>query len=169
MSFFLEEFKSLINPLIALLTKVISSLLDKRNDYNTATKKSRLVLLFNANGLKNHILELQSVLNNKRIDIALITETQFTPYSHIRLPGYRLHKVNLVNHPNNTAYGGVAILVKSTIIYQSLPSFCEDIFQSCAIQILVNKVSITVAVIYSPPKHNVYYENFFKLLQHNKQ
>lgn len=32
MTLFLEEFKSLINPLIALLTKVISSLLDKKND-----------------------------------------------------------------------------------------------------------------------------------------
>ena len=32
MTIFLEEFKSLINPLIALLTKVISSLLDKKND-----------------------------------------------------------------------------------------------------------------------------------------
>lgn len=57
MTLFLEEFKPLINPLIALLTKVISSLLDKKIT-NTATKKSFLVLLFNANGLKNHILEL---------------------------------------------------------------------------------------------------------------
>lgn len=32
MTNFLEDFKALINPLISLLTKVISSLLDKRND-----------------------------------------------------------------------------------------------------------------------------------------
>lgn len=93
----------------------------------TVTKKSILVLLFNANGLKNHLLELQSVLNNKRIDIALITETHFTSFSHMHIPGYRLHKTN---HPDNTAHGCVAILVKSTILHQSLPSFCEDIFQS---------------------------------------
>lgn len=32
MSSFLQEFKALINPLIALLTKVITCLLDKKND-----------------------------------------------------------------------------------------------------------------------------------------
>ncbi|KAF0749787.1 Uncharacterized protein FWK35_00012778 [Aphis craccivora] len=93
MTLFLEEFKSMINPLIALLTKVISS----------------------------------------------------------------LHKAN---HPDNTAHGGAAIFVKYSISYQSLPSVCEDIFQSCAIQINANNVPITVAAIYSPPKHNVSYENF---------
>ena len=124
---------------------------------NTATKKSLLVLLFNANGLKNHVLELQSVLNNRRIDIALITETHFTSYSHIHISGYRLYKAN---HPDNTAHGGVAILVKSTILHHSLPSFCEDMFQSSAIQIYVNNVPITVAAIYSPPKHIISYENF---------
>jgi len=45
---------------------------------NSATDKSLLILLFDANGLKNHVLELQSVLYNKRIDIALITEIHFT-------------------------------------------------------------------------------------------
>ncbi|KAL4098126.1 hypothetical protein QTP88_022788 [Uroleucon formosanum] len=104
MTLFLEEFKSLINPLIALLTKVVSSLLHK------------------------------------------------------------------ANHPDNTAHGGVAILVKYSIIYQSLPNVCEDIFQSCAIQIHANNVPITVAVIYSPPKHNVSYEhfsNYFNTINNN--
>ncbi|KAF0699498.1 Uncharacterized protein FWK35_00037541, partial [Aphis craccivora] len=117
MTLFLEEFKSLINPLIALLTKVISS----------------------------------------RIDIALITETHCTSYSHVHIPGYRLHKAN---HPDNTAHGGAAIFVKYSILYQSLPSVCEEIFQSCAIQMYVNNVPITIAAIYSPPKHNVSYQNF---------
>lgn len=81
---------------------------------NTSTNKSLLVLLFNANGLKNHTNELQTTLYNKRIDIALITETHFTQSSHTHIPGYKLHKVN---PPDNTAHGGVAILIKSTIIY----------------------------------------------------
>jgi len=42
---------------------------------NTHTNKSLLILLFNANGLKNHVHEIQSVLQNQSIDIALITET----------------------------------------------------------------------------------------------
>ena len=52
---------------------------------NTLTSKSLLILLFNANGLKNYVNELQTVLHNKRIDLALITETHFTKYSHIHM------------------------------------------------------------------------------------
>lgn len=54
---------------------------------NSATNKSLLVLQFNANGLKNHVNILQNVLYDKRIDIALITETHFTKYTHIFIPG----------------------------------------------------------------------------------
>jgi len=89
---------------------------------NTFTNQSLSILLFNANGIKNHVNELQFVLHNKRIDIALITETHFTQHSYIFIPGYKLVRAN---HPDNTAHGGVAILIKSTStsIYQSLPNY----------------------------------------------
>jgi len=74
---------------------------------NSLTSKSITVILFNANGLKNHINEIQAVLYEKRIDIALITKTRFTKYSNVFIPGYTLFKSN---HPDNTAHGGVAII-----------------------------------------------------------
>lgn len=45
---------------------------------NTFIDKSLSILLFNANGLKNHVNELQITLYNKPFDIALITETYLT-------------------------------------------------------------------------------------------
>jgi len=42
------------------------------NKYSV-TNSSLLILQFNANGLTNHAHELELLLNNKRIDIALIT------------------------------------------------------------------------------------------------
>jgi len=42
---------------------------------NLNTNKSLLVLQFNANDLKNYIDELRNVLYDKRIGIALITNT----------------------------------------------------------------------------------------------
>ena len=72
------------------------------------TSKSIIVILFNANGLKNRINELQAVLYEKRIDIALITETHFTKYSNVSIPGYTLLKSN---HPDNKAHGGVAVIL----------------------------------------------------------
>jgi hypothetical protein len=55
---------------------------------NSVTNKSLLVLQFNANGLKNHVNILQNILYDIRIDIALITETHFTKYTHFFIPGY---------------------------------------------------------------------------------
>jgi exonuclease III len=117
---------------------------------NTYTNKSLLILLFNANGLRNHVNEIESVLQNQRIDIALITETHFTQYSNVHIPGYKLLKAN---HPDNTAHGGVAILIKSTIAFQVLPNFCQNFLQSCAVLININNIPVTIAALYSPPKH----------------
>jgi len=80
---------------------------------NVFTDKSLSILLFNANGLKYHANELRTILYNKRVDyivnIALITETHLTKYSHIHISGYKLIKTN---HPDNTAHGGVAIFIR---------------------------------------------------------
>jgi exonuclease III len=76
---------------------------------NSYTNNSLSIILFNENGLKNHVNQLQSVLFDKRIDIALISETHFTKYSYISIPDYSLIKSN---HPDGTAYGGAAILIK---------------------------------------------------------
>lgn len=124
---------------------------------NSFTNKSLLILQFNANGLKNHAHELELILIDKRIDIALITETHFTDYTKINFPGYKLIHTN---HPDNTAHGCVAIYVKSTILFQILPSFAQDFLQPCAILIKLNNNSYTIAAIYSPPKHNVTFHKF---------
>lgn len=120
MSSFLDDFKLLINPLTDLLTKVITSLLDKKIMYNnTFIDKFLSIVLFN--GLKNDTNEFQIYLYNKRINIELLMETHFIQYLKIYIPGYKLIKTN---HPDNTAHGCIAILVKSIILFQVLPNFC---------------------------------------------
>lgn len=124
MSSFLDDFKLLINPLTDLLTKVITSLLDKKIMYNnTFIDKFLSIVLFN--GLKNDTNEFQIYLYNKRINIEHLMETHFIQYLKIYIPGYKLIKTN---HPDNTAHGGIAILVKSIILFQVLPNFCQDFF-----------------------------------------
>jgi len=134
---------------------------------NNATNNSLLILLFNANGLKNHINELQTVLYNKRVDLALITETHFTKYSYINIPGYFSLKSN---HPDNTAHGGVAILVKTSLFYQPLPNYSFDHIQSCSIQIKLNNIPLTIGAFYSPPRHKITKEilsNYFNTIKNN--
>lgn len=132
-----------------------------------ATNKSLLILQFNANGIKNHVNELQTVLHNLRIDLALITETHLTKYSNIYIPGYKLLKTD---HPDNTAHGGVAILIKNAIQFQPLPHFCFDYLQSCSLIIKLNNIPITIAAVYSPPKHKITiqnYTNYFNSVHNN--
>jgi len=75
----------------------------------SSTSNSILILQFKVNGLKNHVNELQLVLQEKRIiDIALISETHFTKHSYVPITGYNLLKSN---HPDNTAHGGAAIYI----------------------------------------------------------
>lgn len=142
-------------------------MLNNNYNNNSVTDNSLLILLFNANGLRNHAHELETVLNNKRIDIALISETHFTNNSKTYIPGYKL--IN-TNHPDNTAHGGVAIYVKSSITYHPLPGFSQDFCQACSIQIKLNLTYFTIAAIYSPPKHNITtsrYTEFFNTIKNN--
>jgi hypothetical protein len=124
------------------------------NNYNkSATDNLLLILKFNANELKNHALELKSVLNNKRIDIALISGTHFTQYSHNHIHGYKLIKSN---HPDNTAHGSTAIFVKSNIEFFPLASFSQSFLQFCAINQEINNIPFTITSVYfQPPKHKV--------------
>lgn len=118
------------------------------NNYNkSVTDDSLLILQFNANGLKNHALDLETVLNNRRIDIALISETHFTKYSHIHIPGYTLIKSN---HPDNTAHGGAAIFIKSNIKFYPLPRVSQFFLQSCAINLKINNTSLSIAAVIYP-------------------
>jgi len=44
------------------------------------------ILLWNANGLTHNKNELQHLLYDKKINIALITETHLTPPKHFNIP-----------------------------------------------------------------------------------
>jgi len=119
---------------------------------NSYTSNSLLTLQWNANGLKNHKNELLFTLQEKRIDIVLISETHFTANSYVNLPGYDSYRAN---HPDNTARAGAAIYIKSSLKYTPLPSFISNDIQSCSISLTLNNIPITFAAVYCPPKHSI--------------
>ena len=133
---------------------------------NSLTNSSLVILLWNANGLQNHKNELIITLNDKRIDLALISETHFTPNTKFKIPGYTLISSN---HPDNTAHAGAAILIKSTLQFTPLPKINKDFLQAALININLNHVPIKIAAVYCPPKHKItppQYETFFNSLGH---
>jgi len=127
---------------------------------NQLNKSSPLkILLWNANGLLKHKNELQTVLIDLKIDIALLTETHFTEKSHFNIFNYTLYKTN---HPDGTAHAGSCILISNSIQHNVLIPFQEPSIQATNISIKINNIPITVSSVYCPPCHIIHRENFFR-------
>lgn len=68
---------------------------------------------------------------------------------HQTFPGY------ITIHPDNTSHGGVPIIIKFTLSFSPLPNFTLEYLQSCTVTIKLNNISITIASIYCPLRHNI--------------
>lgn len=122
------------------------------------------VATWNANGLSNHLQEVESFLQSNSIDIFLISETHFTKKSYFKIKGYDLI---IANHPNERAHGGSAILIKSSIKYEPDEQYIKESIQAAIIKIKCNNQTVCVSAIYLPPRHNITcddFTNFFKKL-----
>lgn len=125
---------------------------------NNITAKSMTALLWNANGLYQHRYELEYLLNEKRIDIAMITETHLTANTRFKINGYYIYRTD---HPDNTGHGGTALLVKSSLKHISSPSFIQrDYLQTTTITIYLQNLNIDVSVLYCPPRFQMTQDMF---------
>jgi exonuclease III len=119
---------------------------------NSPTYKSLLILRWNANSLHNHLNDLQLTLHEKRIDIALLSETHLTTRNKIYILSYTfLH----TNHPDDSAHGGAAIFIKSSILFHPLPPYNESHIQANSIQITLDHTPIIITSTYCPPRHTI--------------
>jgi exonuclease III len=87
---------------------------------------------WNANGLSNHKLELMQFLQDNTIDVLLVSETYFTDRTVLKIPNYSIYSCN---HPDGTAHGGAAILIRNAIQHYEVPAYQTDKIQAATIQI----------------------------------
>lgn len=120
------------------------------------------IMSWNANGLTRHKDELQVVLNLTDIDICLISETHFTNQSNIKFKGYSFYHTN---HPDNSARGGSAVLVKESIKHSEDIKFSSKEFQATSIKVQTLSHAITVAGLYSPPRQSIQKELYVEFLK----
>ena len=113
--------------------------------------------VWNANGLKQRLQELETFLCIAKIDIYLISETHFTNQTYLRMRGYKGYHTP---HPDNIAKGGAAILIKDTIKHCGEPKFESEMIQASTIKIYTAGHKCVVSAIYSPPKHNIKKEEY---------
>jgi exonuclease III len=133
---------------------------------NTFTSQSLTILLWNANDLTNHKNELFMILNEKRIDIALISETQFTPNTKC---SFLVYSIFFSFHPDSTAHDSAVIIIRSSLEFTPAPIVNNDFLQAAIINIHLNHVPITIAAAYCPPKHKILpeqFKSFFNSLGH---
>lgn len=122
-----------------------------------------LIAEWNANGIINHLHEIQIFLKLYSIDILLICETHLTSKSYFRINGY---DTITCNHPDDRAHGGAALLIRRGITYEVLPNFSKNYLQAAGVRIkCVNNTFTNIYSAYFPPRYNidcVTYEEFFK-------
>lgn len=107
---------------------------------------------WNANGLPNHKEEVKLFLNQNYVDILLISETHFTSRSYFNIPKYKLY---YTNHPDGTAHGGSAILIKEAIEHYELLKYEENHIQATSVKVKSLPYEITITAVYCPPRHNL--------------
>jgi exonuclease III len=117
--------------------------------------------IWNSNGLSQHRDELKVFLHTYDIDIMLISETHFTVKTHFRIPYYTVHHTN---HPNRTARGGTAIIIKNSNKHHPLNSFNQHSLQSTRVSIIDTYGPLTLSAVYLPPQQSIHQqqlEDFF--------
>jgi len=108
------------------------------------------IVLWNANGLARHTEEIKTYLRLQNVDAMLISETHFTAKSSIRIPHYSIYDTQ---HPDGTAHGGTAIIIKSSIKHHLHSHYSRDYLQATSVTIEDWVAPLTLAAVYCPPKH----------------
>jgi len=68
----------------------------------------------------------QIFLENKNIDIIFISESHFTNRSHLKIQNYITY---VTQHPDGTAHGKTAIIIKRKIKHHKSTKYDKDYFQ----------------------------------------
>jgi len=87
----------------------------------------------------------------------LIWETHFTKNIYIKIPKYTLYETQ---HPDGTAYGGTAIIIRNCIKYRLHGHYNLEYLQATSFIIEDWIGPQTIAAVYCPLKHTVKAEQF---------
>ena len=119
----------------------------------TSRPRSHINLIcWNANGLTLRKTEFESFLHLHDIDIALVSETHLISY--INIPKIRDYQVYLANHPNGSARGGSAIIIKRVLQHYDVGAFATPSIQCSIIAVQLKNQIFNIASVYCPPRYS---------------
>ncbi|KAJ8735272.1 hypothetical protein PYW07_006892 [Mythimna separata] len=108
------------------------------------------IATWNVNGLSSHTQELEVLLKANKVDIALISKTHLNDHKKVKIDNYSIYNTN---HPDCTAHGGSAVIIKNNIKHHLHSEFREEWMQSTTVTIDGYLGPINVSAIYCPPRH----------------
>jgi len=120
--------------------------------------------LWNANGIRERQTEFRAFLDLQNIDIGFISETHLTEHSFIKFEGYKCYHTV---HPQNTARGGSAVIIRDNLIHYEEASYRTDAIQATVVNVKTSRYNFNVCSAYFPPRNNlkkIHYLEFLKSL-----
>jgi len=120
------------------------------------------IAAWNSNGLHNHVQEISLFLTTNKIDILLISESHSTVQTAINIPCYTIY---FAHHPDGTAHAGSTI-IKTTLKHFVPEPYIMNKIQSTIIKPPTVPRTVTIAAIYSPPRHVISSEEYEDFLLH---
>lgn len=121
--------------------------------------KTLNLCLWNANGLKKKILELELFLDNNKIDIMLVTEARLLNDSNINFKNYKSY---ITTHPDGKAQGGTALIIRNDIPHHQFSEVRTKTIQSTSVVIEGQKENSTICVFYNPPNCPMQKEDYIR-------
>jgi hypothetical protein len=97
-----------------------------------------------------------------KIDIALISETHFTSRTVFKIPHFTIYHTI---HPDDTAHGGAAVVIRSSIRHHELLHYQSNKIQAATIQLDARPWPLTISAIYCPPRHAISTDEYTTLFR----
>lgn len=109
------------------------------------------IVFWNSKSIRNKIIEFINFLSNNNIDICLLTETWLSEKDKFYHPHYKCIRRDRINKTG----GGVAILIKNTIGFETIPSIVTQVIENVGIEIRFRQdQSLQIYAAYFPGGQN---------------
>ena len=123
------------------------------------------IIVWNVDGLVQRKRELNNFLYNEKIDIALISKMNFTPWTVLKIKNDIIYTTL---YPSGKAPGGTAIIIKKSIKHFEIEKYSELYIQATTVSVNDGKNYLTVTAIYCPPRdgaNEIKFIDFFGKLE----
>lgn len=127
--------------------------------------KSLKLLQWNAQGATTQsiITQIDLLLNEEKIDIAVISETFLTPGHAFTLSNYTIYRKDRSTHG-----GGVLIAIQNNIAHRRLPNRQTVVAEEVSIEVIIDKTAIVFTSVYIPRYTKYYASDINKLTPNDK-